>query len=59
MAYFSLPTLQEYVLIAQDRMHVEVYRRNTPEPCKRLQQAADVLRLESVDFSITLNELYD
>ncbi|MGA7979803.1 MAG: Uma2 family endonuclease [Chromatiaceae bacterium] len=59
LAYFSLPTLQEYVLIAQDRMQVEVYRRNAPEPPERLHRPTDVLRLESVDCSFALSELYE
>jgi Uma2 family endonuclease len=59
LAYFSLPTLQEYVLISQDRIQVNVYRRNVLECSENLQTAGDVLRLESVDFAITLSELYE
>ncbi len=59
LTYFSLPTLQEYVLIAQERMQVEVYRRHTPGLAQRLERVDDLLRLESVDFTITLGELYE
>lgn len=59
LACLSLPTLQEYVLIAQDRMSVEVYRRQAPGLPERLERADDVLRLESVGFSMTLRELYE
>ncbi len=58
LAYWRLPTLQEYVLIAQDRMQVHVYRRDTPECSEELERADHVLGLESVDFTITLGELY-
>jgi Uma2 family endonuclease len=59
LAYFCLPTLQEYVLIAQDRMRVDVYRRQGAENSERLEQTSDVLTLESVNFIITLGELYE
>lgn len=58
LAYFTLPTLQDYVLIAQDKMQVDVYRRGDSERTACLQNAADILRLNAVDFSITLAELY-
>ena len=59
MAYFSLPTLREYVLIAQDRIRVDAYRRNGQESSERLELAGDVLRLDSFDFTITLSDLYE
>ncbi|MEA3412416.1 MAG: Uma2 family endonuclease [Pseudomonadota bacterium] len=59
LAYFSLPTLQEYILIAQDRMQVDAYRRNAFERAERLEVAEDKLMFESVEFSITLSELYE
>jgi Uma2 family endonuclease len=59
LAYFSLPTLREYVLIAQDRMQVVVYRRHAAGAPERLEQADALLRLESVGFTITLSELYE
>lgn len=58
LAYFTLPTLQDYVLIAQDKMHVDVYRRGDSERTACSQNAADVLQLNAVDFSITLADLY-
>ncbi|MGA7978720.1 MAG: Uma2 family endonuclease [Chromatiaceae bacterium] len=59
LVYFTLPTLQEYVLISQERMLVEVYRRHASEPSERLQLPTDVLRLDSLDCSIPLSELYE
>jgi Uma2 family endonuclease len=59
LAYFSLPSLQEYVLIAQDRFMVEVYRRGAVDPCERLERADDELRLESVGLTMKLAELYE
>jgi Uma2 family endonuclease len=47
------------VIISQDRMLVEIYRRDNPARAQRLQQADDVLRLDSIGFSMTLAELYE
>jgi len=59
LAYLSLPSMREYVLIAQDRMLVEVLRADNPGKPERLEKASDVMRLESLEFSITLRELYE
>jgi len=59
LAYSSLPTLREYVLISQERMLVEVYSRGESGTCLRLERPDDLLRLESVDFSISLADLYE
>ncbi len=56
LAYFSLPTLREYVLIAQDRMQIEVIRHDRDS--ERLDRPDQELRLESVAFGMTLRELY-
>lgn len=58
LAFFRLPTLSEYVLIAQDRMRVEVFRRGGDAP-HVLEAPADVLRLDSVGFAISLRDLYE
>ena len=59
LAYLSLPSLHEYLLIAQDRMQVDLLRRESAEAPERLESAEDVIQLRSVNFSITLAELYD
>jgi len=59
LAYSSLATLQEYVLISQDRMLVEVYLVRQRDRRLLLKDPGDSLVLESVGFSITLAELYE
>jgi Uma2 family endonuclease len=59
LAFFTLPTLSEYVLIAQDRVRVEVFRRDAGDSPRVLATLDDVLRLESVNFAIALRDLYD
>lgn len=59
LAYQRLPSLKEYVLVAQDRMQVEVYRRTGGNDweIERFDER-DVLRLESVDLSVAMVEIY-
>lgn len=58
LAYQHLPNLQEYVLIAQNKMQVEVHRRI--EDGWEIERCGerDELRLESVDLTIPLTEIY-
>ena len=56
LAYFTLPTLREYLLIAQDRMQVEILRRD--REVERLDRPEQVLRLASVGFELALKALY-
>jgi len=58
--YQRLPSLQEYVLISQGMMQVEVFRRGDQRKWEyeRLDQPIDVLSLATLQFTITLAELY-
>lgn len=58
LAYQRLSSLQEYVLIAQDKIQAEVHRRL--EDGWELERLAerDVLRLESVDLTVPMTEIY-
>jgi Uma2 family endonuclease len=58
--YQSLTSLQEYVLITQDVMQVEVFRRGEKHKWEyeRLNEPTDIVILETLQFSITLAELY-
>lgn len=58
LAYKTIASLQEYVLVAQDVMQLTVFRRNAAwQPL--LLGPQDTLRLESIDFSLPLSELYE
>jgi Uma2 family endonuclease len=58
IAYQSLPSLTEYVLVSQDRREVEVYRRDGPAWDLEVFVDPDTVRLESIDFELTLAEIY-
>lgn len=56
--YRLLPSLQEYVLCAQDIPFVEIYRRRT-DWVREHFTSGQTLQLESVDLSIAVDDLYD
>lgn len=58
LAYQQLPTLQEYVLIAQDRIQAEVHRRMEDGWEIERYSENDTLRFEAVDLTLPLPEIY-
>ena len=57
--YQSLPSLQEYLLISQEVLQVEIFRRKQHDwSYQALAKPEDRLILPSLDFAITLAELY-
>jgi Uma2 family endonuclease len=60
IAYKGIDTLVEYVLVAQDRLQIEVHRRKEDrwQQPEFLSEAGEVLRLESVGLDLTLGEVY-
>lgn len=58
LAYQRLDSLKEYVLIAQDKMQAEVHRRIEGGWEVERFDENDVLRLESVDLSVPMVDIY-
>lgn len=58
--YQAIDTLQEYVLIEQDRRHVDLFRKNA-QGFWELHPArpGDAIRLESVGVDTTVDALYE
>ncbi|HRX72297.1 MAG: Uma2 family endonuclease [Candidatus Competibacteraceae bacterium] len=56
LAYQQMASLEEYVLVAQEVRHIEVYRR--AEQWQRVILIGGAVELRSVDFSLDLDELY-
>ena len=59
LSYTQIETLEEYVLAAQDKMEVTIFRRARrwePEVVRLPEQA---VRLNSVNFSVALREVYE
>lgn len=57
--YTRLESLQEYFLIAQDRMEVTAFRRSNGWKAEVLHGAGTELRVESIEFSMPLRDIYD
>ncbi|MBI2297813.1 MAG: Uma2 family endonuclease [Armatimonadetes bacterium] len=61
LTYYFTPSIESYVQIAQDRLHVIVNRR-TPDldfwTEETLTHPDDLIRLDSLDFSLPLSRLY-
>jgi Uma2 family endonuclease len=60
MAYRSLPSLQEYVLVMQDDMLVEIHRRQADGQweIETLSQPEELVHFTSVSISLTLADIY-
>lgn len=58
--YLRLPSIQEYVLVAQDKVRVEHYvRRGEEWVYTQISELDGVLRLESIGCAITVRDVYD
>jgi Uma2 family endonuclease len=57
--YTSIASLEEYVLVAQDRVQVIIYRRRANWAGEMITEPEDKLTLESVDLTLTLEQLYE
>jgi Uma2 family endonuclease len=58
--YQSLPSLREFVLISQQSIQVEIFRRKPTGKWEYecLTQRSSTLTLETINYSISLEELY-
>lgn len=57
-AYWALPSVREYVLVAQDRARVEVYRRAGAEPAVVCSALDGQVEMESLGLAIPMAEIY-
>lgn len=60
LAYKQVKSLKEYVIVAQDRLHIEVFRRqrNGRWQWEVHTEPDDELRLESVGLTLSLAQVY-
>ena len=59
LSYTQIETLEEYVLVAQDKMEITVFRRAGQWQPEILRQPEQTLRLASLDFSLPLSAVYE
>jgi Uma2 family endonuclease len=58
IAYLNIPSLQEYLLVEQDKCEIEVFRRND-NWASTYYVLGDVITLDSIGVSITVEEIYE
>lgn len=58
-AYQMLPSLREYVLVDQDYLSVEEYRRQGAGWVHSILEEGDVLEFECVPLSLSMNVVYE
>jgi len=58
LAYRTIPTLEEYVLVAQDRVDVTLHRRADGWQPAGFTALTESVRLESVGLSLTVADIY-
>ena len=59
LSYTQIETLEEYILVAQDKMEVTLFRRATNWQAELLHLPEQSLHLASIEFGLTLRALYE
>jgi len=59
LSYTQIETLEEYVLVAQDKMEVTLFRRANGWQAEILKAPTQSLPLVSIDFSVALPAIYE
>jgi Uma2 family endonuclease len=57
--YTQIETLQEYVLVSQDKMEVTVFRRAQDWKAEIANRADQEIRLDSVQFKVQIGAIYE
>jgi len=59
LSYIQIETLEEYVLVAQDKMEVTIFHRTNNWQPEILRQPEQQLHLASLEFSLPLSSVYE
>jgi len=59
LTYQQLPGLKEYVLVAQKRMLVDIYRRSGDGWDLEQYQEGDEIRFRSIDLALSIGTIYE
>jgi Uma2 family endonuclease len=59
-AYLAVPSIEQYAIVEQDRMRIEVYQRDRgPWNPDVLDMPNDVLELPCIGLRVSLNDIYE
>lgn len=58
--YKNIPSLQEYLIVWQDKIYIEIHRRQADNSwqTESYDEIDDSVKLNSIDFTLTLGEIY-
>ncbi len=59
VAYQKIQSLQEYALISQDKVRLDLYRRENTEWLIETFSYGDVVTFQSVDYTVPVEQLYE
>jgi Uma2 family endonuclease len=59
MAYQTIETLEEYVIVAQDRPDVTIFRRTNKWAPESVAGSGQSVSLKSLDFTLSLSAIYE
>jgi len=59
VVYQRIPSLKEYVLVSQDKVNIEIYRRNDSEWELEVFNESDTVRFSSVELEISAKDIYE
>src|SRR6266705_1248709 len=59
LAYQTIETLEEYIIVAQDRMEVTIFRRTNQWKAEIYARSEDLLTFKCLDLSLTLSAIYE
>ena len=59
LSHIQIETLQEYVLVAQDKLEVTVFRRANKWQPDIVRQPEELLHLPSLEFTLPLSAVYE
>jgi Uma2 family endonuclease len=58
-SYLGIETLEAYILVAQDRMEVTVFRKSVDWQPEILRAPTDLLQLPHLEFQVALSAIYE
>jgi Uma2 family endonuclease len=59
LSYIQIETLQEYIVVSQDKMEATVFRRANKWQAEVSRQPEELLRLTSLEFTLPLSAVYE
>lgn len=59
LSYIQIETLEEYVILSQDKMEATLFQRSALWQPQVMQLPDDQLAIKSLDFSLKLSAIYD